>query len=73
MVAKAACVDARPTYGYRRICALGNCKLPAEGRSPVNMKRIWWIMKGNGLTLERRTARRPGRAHDGKVITIRTV
>jgi putative transposase len=32
-----AIVDERPTYGYRRICALANRKLRAEGKPPVTM------------------------------------
>jgi putative transposase len=33
-------VAARPTYGYRRITALLNRQLRAEGATPVNHKRI---------------------------------
>jgi hypothetical protein len=32
---------ARPTYGYRRITALLNRKLRAEGAPPVNHKRVY--------------------------------
>ncbi|MFT4794846.1 MAG: hypothetical protein ACJAVR_000847 [Paracoccaceae bacterium] len=31
---------ARPTYGYRRITALLNRQLRAEGAAPVNHKRV---------------------------------
>lgn len=67
-----AIVDERPTYGYRRVCALANRKLRAEGKPPVNMKRVLRIMQNNGLTLERHTARRPGRTHDGVVVALRS-
>jgi len=67
-----AIVDERPTYGYRRVCALANRKQRAEGEPPVNAKRVLRIMQNNGLTLERHTARRPGRTHDGVVIALRS-
>jgi transposase InsO family protein len=67
-----AIVDERPTYGYRRVCALANRKLRAEGKPPENAKRVLRIMQNNGLTLERHTARRPGRTHDGVVIALRS-
>jgi hypothetical protein len=34
-------VAARPTYGYRRITALLNRQLRAEGATPVNYKRVY--------------------------------
>jgi hypothetical protein len=34
-------VAARPTYGYRRITAILNRQLRAEGAAPVNHKRIY--------------------------------
>ena len=48
-------VDERPTYGYRRVCALANRKLRADGKPPINMKRVLRIMQNNALTLERHT------------------
>ena len=63
-------VDARPTYGYRRITALLNRDLVAEGAAPVNHKRVYRLMKLHGLLLERHTGRRPGRIHDGKVVVF---
>jgi putative transposase len=62
-------VDARPSYGYRRITALANRALIAEGRPKINAKRVLRIMRINNLVLERYTARRPSRTHDGVVIT----
>lgn len=65
-------VDKRATYGYRRVWALLNRQLRADGKPPVNAKRVLRIMQNHGLTLERHTARRPGRTHDGVVIALRS-
>ena len=58
-------VDERPTDGYRRIRRLINRQRKANGKPPVNGKRVLRIMQANKLTLERHTGRRPGRTHDG--------
>jgi transposase InsO family protein len=63
-------VDARPTYGYRRITALLNRERRAEGLEPVNRKRVLRILNLHGLTLEQSTGRREGRVHDGKVAVM---
>ena len=47
-------VDERPTYGL----------------APVNVKRVYRLMKKHGLLLERHTGRRRPREHDGQVATI---
>lgn len=65
-------VDQRPTYGYRRVTALLNRQLRAENKPAVNAKRVLRIMQHHGLTLERHTARRSGRTHDGVVIALRS-
>jgi putative transposase len=65
-------VDERPTYGYRRLTALLNRQLRAEGKPPVNGKRVLRILQVNGLTLQRHTALRPGRTHDGVVVALRS-
>jgi len=67
-----AIVDARPTYGYRRVTALLNRELRLRGQPTVNAKRVLRIMQHHGLTLERHTASRPGRTHDGIVIALRS-
>jgi transposase InsO family protein len=64
-------VDERPSYGYRRITALVNRHQGAHGEPRINAKRVLRIMRVNGLTLERHTARRPGRTHDGVVIALK--
>jgi putative transposase len=53
-------VDARPTYGYRRIAALLKRERRANDMAPVNAKRVYRLMK-----------RRP-REHDGQVATLRS-
>lgn len=67
-----AIVDAKPTYGYRRVTALLNRELRLLGQPTVNAKRVLRIMQHHGLTLERHTASRPGRTHDGIVIALRS-
>jgi putative transposase len=65
-------VDERPTYGYRRIAALLKRERRSDGLAPVNAKRIYRLMKKQGLLLERYTGRRRPREHDGQVATIRS-
>src|SRR4051794_26462085 len=65
-----AIIDERPTYGDRRVWALLNRQLRSTGSPTVNMKRVLRIMQVHGLTLERHTARRPGRTHDGVVVAL---
>ena len=65
-------VDCRATYGYRRICALLNRVLEEMGKTSVNHKRVYRIMRQNGLLLTRHTGKRPQLAHEGKVVTLRS-
>jgi putative transposase len=65
-------VDARPTYGYRRITALLNRDLAEQRLAPVNHKRVYRLMKAHGLLLEKHRGQRPGRSHDGKVMVMRS-
>jgi transposase InsO family protein len=65
-------IDARPSYGYRRVAALVNRSLAEAGRPRINGKRILRIMQMNNLTLERHTARRSGRTHEGVVIALKS-
>jgi putative transposase len=65
-------VDARPTYGYRRIAALLKRQRRSDGLPTVNTKRVYRLMKKHGLLLERHTGRRRAREHDGQVATIRS-
>jgi transposase InsO family protein len=61
-------VDGRPTYGYRRVTALANRALAAEGKPGANPKRAFRIMKRQGLLLQRHTGRHQGRLHDTTVL-----
>lgn len=65
-------VDCRATYGYRRIGALLNRTLQGMGKSSVNHKRIYRIMRQNGLLLTRHASKRPQLSHEGKVVTLRS-
>jgi putative transposase len=40
-----ALVAGRPSYGYRRITAILNRKMRAEGLAPVNHKRVYCIIR----------------------------
>jgi putative transposase len=51
-------VDQRPTYGYRRIAALIKRERRSDGGTPVNAKRVYRLMKKQGLLLTRYTGRR---------------
>ena len=63
-------VDARPTYGYRRIAALLKRERRSAGLPPVNAKRVYRLMKKLGLLLARHTGRRSAREHDSQVVTL---
>lgn len=65
-------VDARPTYGYRRIAALLNRERRAASQPVVNAKRVHRIMGNNAMLLEKHTTIRKGRIHDGKVMVMRS-
>lgn len=66
-----AITDERGTYGYRRVTALLNRRYRREGKAAVNHKRIYRIMKNQGLLLQRHTGK-PTRTHDGKVVTLKS-
>lgn len=65
-------VDERPTYGYRRVTALVNRELRRQGAAPANHKRIYRIMKRHALLRQRRSGRREGRVHDGRIVVMRS-
>jgi putative transposase len=62
-------IDARPSYGYRRITALLNRQAEAGGLARVNHKRVFRVMKRAGLLLAPHTGRGRQRPHDGAVAT----
>jgi transposase InsO family protein len=64
-------VSERPTYGYRRVTALLGKHLKDLGLPPVNHKRVYRIMKRNGMVFPK-IPKRPSRTHDGKIITMKS-
>ena len=58
-------VDTRPTYGYRRITALLRRELAKGDRPRVNHKRVYRIMKRNGLLLALEVQERTGSSPAG--------
>lgn len=64
-------VDQRGSYGYRRVTILLNIRFKKEGKSKVNHKRVYRIMKLHELLLPA-YGKKPVRSHDGKVITLRS-
>jgi putative transposase len=64
-------IDARGSYGYRRVTIFLNRRLAIEGKGKVNHKRVYRIMKKAGLLLPVH-GKKPTRTHDGKVITLRS-
>lgn len=65
-------VDQRSTYGYRRIAALLKRERRSAGAPAVNAKRVYRLMKKNGLLLARHSGRRQARLHEGEVATLRS-
>jgi transposase InsO family protein len=61
----------RPTYGYRRVTAYLNRQRRAEGKGPVNHKRMYRIMKEKGLLLGRYGTKN-SQTHDGQVMTLKS-
>ena len=62
-------VAKRHTYGYRRVTALVNAELQKLGRSRINQKRVYRVMKQNHLLLQKPSVK-PKRPHTGKVQTL---
>lgn len=64
-----ALLEARPTYGYRRVTAMLNRPRREQGRPGVNHKRVYRVMREHRLLLTRHTGKVP-RPHDGTVATL---
>ena len=65
-------IAGQPTYGYRRVHALIRRRRAAEGGGPVNVKRVYRVIKTHGLLLERHTGKGEERRHDGRVAVDRS-
>lgn len=63
--------NGRPSYGYRRACAVLNRELINDGLKKVNHKRVYRVMKEQKLLLPKYVGFKPERKHEGKVITLR--
>ena len=48
-----AVIAEMPSYGYARVWAVLRRKARAEGRAPVNRKRVYRVMRVHGLLLHR--------------------
>ena len=62
----------QPTYGYRRVHALIRRRQRADGSAPVNVKRVYRVMKAYGLLLQRYTGDDIQQRHDGRVAVDRS-
>jgi putative transposase len=56
-----------PSYGYARVRAVLRRDAIAEGRAPVNRKRVYRVMRTYGLLLLRHAGGADERRHDGKI------
>ncbi|RMV46732.1 putative transposase for insertion element [Pseudomonas amygdali pv. lachrymans] len=57
-----------PSYGYRRVWGLLRREREVQSLAPINMKRVYRVMRDNNLLLERRI-KQPGvqRRHEGRI------
>lgn len=62
-------IDARPTYGYKRVTALVNRIRRALDLPRVNRKRVYRVMKANGLMLPKAEITRDHKP-TGKIMTL---
>jgi putative transposase len=67
-----ALIAGQPTYGYRRIHALLRRQRREQSGAPVNVKRVYRVMKVHGLLLARHTGTGEERRHDGRVAVDRS-
>ncbi|MDO3623759.1 IS3 family transposase [Ralstonia pseudosolanacearum] len=62
-----------PSYGYRRVWGRLWRERASRCEALINAKRVYQVMRGRGLLLERRLAPpRPRRWHDGKVAAAKS-
>nr|WP_211287053.1 IS3 family transposase [Halopseudomonas oceani] len=61
-------VSSLPSYGYRRVWALLRRQREQQALPPINVKRVYRVMRDHSLLLERRR-KQPGvaRRHEGRV------
>jgi hypothetical protein len=63
-------LERRPSYGYKRITTLVNRVLKSRGESVINRKRVYRLMKMNGLTLPKTARIRTNHEGTGKILTL---
>jgi putative transposase len=63
-------IERRPTYGYKRVTAMVNNVLTDSKRERINKKRIYRIMKLNGLLLPKNQVQRTNHTGTGKIVTL---
>jgi putative transposase len=63
-------LEKRPSYGYKRITAMLNATQVKENNALVNKKRVYRIMKVNGLLLPKSQNLREPHNKTGKIITL---
>lgn len=61
----------RPSYGYKRVTAILNRHLISLSQMQVNHKRVYRIMRLNGLVLPR-MKNGGNQTHDGRIITLKS-
>ena len=62
-----------PSWGYRRVWGKLRNERENQGAAPVNVKRVYRVMRVHGLLLERRPMPpRPQRRHEGKVAVAKS-
>lgn len=61
----------RKTYGYRRVTAFLNRRKDEYGLPKLNHKRVYRLMKSQGLLLQV-SRKRDSKPHEGKVMTLRS-
>ena len=60
-------INTRPTYGYKRVTAMLNRHLLSKNLPIVNKKRVYRIMKINGLILPKTGEKRQNKSGTGKI------
>ena len=62
-------IEARPSYGYKRVTAMLNKERRKEGLKTLNRKRIYRVMDMNGLIMKKGIPKRDHKK-TGKIITL---
>jgi putative transposase len=67
-----AVIAEMPSYGHARVWAVLRRQARAEGRAPINRKRIFRVMGVHGLLLRRHAGGNEERRHDGRIAVDRS-